>query len=190
MRNPTTAAGQDLQEWQLLQPYFGSKPAMKRIYTCPLVVSQCDAIWPVATFPYNGANGMPLVPYQMWYHRTTSNDYIRETIEKVGQKFVTGKNIINGAKWNILVSDILACRKYGMDFHDPVYGNAVNHVAYGEQAGGIDSFHFMGRIVVFSKRYNANYLFTDGSAANRRNLNPGVSLVGTYDTRLPREDAR
>lgn len=190
MRNPTTATGQDIQEWQLLVKYFGSKPAMKRVYTCPLVTSQCDAVWPVATFPYNGANGMPLTPYQLWYHRTTDNNFIRKTIRRVGDKFETGGQVLNGAKWNILVSDILACREYGMDPHDGTYGGAVNHVAYGEPAGGMDSFHFMGRIVKFSLDHNANYLYTDGSAATRKNLKPGISLVGTYDVRLPREDAR
>lgn len=190
MRNPTTATGQDMQEWQLMLPYYGGKLSMKRLYTCPMVVADCNALWPADRFPYNGANAMPLVTYQLWYYTPTDNNFVRKTITRLNEQFETGKHVVDAAHWNILVSDVMACRKYGMNYHDATYGNAVNHVPYGEATSGMDSFHFMGMIVPFSVNYNANYLYTDGSAAHRPHLRPLVNLKGTYNFRLPLEDAR
>lgn len=190
MRNPTTATGQDIQEWQLLVDMYGSKATMKKVYTCPLMVGECNAKWPASQFPYSGANGMPLVTYQLWYHRTTSSTYLRTTITRMGDMFETGSGVINGAKWNILVSDIFAVRQYGMNVLDGIYGNVTNHVPQGEPSAGLGTFHFMGMMVPYSLNYNANYLYTDGSAKHHGSLTPLTTLVGTYSVRLPRADAR
>lgn len=188
-RNNSTASGQDIYEWQLLVPYFVNKASMKRSYTCPHIAGECDARWPADRFPYNGANGVPLITYQMWYNRALNSNLVSKTIVRLGDRFRTGQWSANNKWWDILMSDVLVCRKYGMGYHDSTWGNAVNHVPPGSSSSHFYVFHTMGAVVPFSRSYNANYLHTDGHVNNHDNLVPGVSLIGTYDARLPIEDA-
>jgi len=179
-----------ISEYSLLLPYFNDKAGMKKNYTCPLIEEACDAKYPASRFPYNGANGVKMVPYQLWY-QYKSGQSVKVKMEKEGERWQSGSNGYNNKWFDILASDYMGCRQYGMDSHDGTWGGATNHVPLGIETTGLDYFHWMGLIIpdIRPKAFDVNYLYSDGSARNRDTLLPGLNLAGTYETRLPMDDA-
>jgi len=186
LRIGSTGVGQDMFEWEVVVEYFGNKQSMKQAYTCPMIKPELDLIYPNDRFPYNGANGVPLVTYQLWYQRSSPHNFIippGTTVEKEGDRFTTGRWVIDGAKWDILASDVIATA-YGIS------GRAVNHVPQGGITTGFDRFHTMGMEIPYPTNFNANYLRTDGSAKHYGNLYDNDTLVGRGGVRLPLAEAR
>jgi len=184
LRIGSTGVGQDMFEWEVVVEYFGNKQSMKQAYTCPMIKPELDLVYPSDRFPYNGANGVPLVTYQLWYQRASPHaNVLRETMEKQGDRSVTGPWVIDGAKWDILASDVIASA-YGIS------GRAVNHVPQGGITTGFDRFHTMGMEIPYPTNFNANYLRTDGSAKHYGNLYDNDTLVGRGGVRLPLAEAR
>lgn len=189
--------GQVFEEHAQVLPYFADKAAMKGVFTCPFVVGECESKWGTSKFPYNGANGVPIQTFQLWYwvqRSRVGNGGGTRVMKKLGQRWqYTGGSAIDKKWFNIVSSDPLITRVYGLGGMDTTWGNAVTHIPQG--APLVDPpfavFHGMGmRVSFWAEGYNSNYLFSDGSVKHHRELVPGVTLGGSWMWKAPTDYAR
>lgn len=171
----STSRGQDIFEHALLKPYFEGKNGMKRVFTCPLVVAECEKKWGGVAFPYGGANGTPLVPYQLYTYSNTGGD-IAVRLEKMDKKWQMGAwgGVARDEWFDVLAADpILPNNLYGV-------GPGVSHIPWGADFAEFRAFHAMGYPVYnWLGPWSANYLFTDGHVISRNDLKNGVTMAGS-----------